>query len=114
MDRIDNDMICLHDAYCSILLQSGNYFVTIYSDLETDANVWRYFSDQSIPDLTFPGGCLIGCSAGFLNVPKIKGTHMAMKSGMLAAESVYDTLFDENQQSATSGTESNIVKHLLT
>ena len=41
---------------------------------------------QSIPKLTFPGGCLIGCSAGFMNVPKIKGTHTAMKSAMLAAE----------------------------
>ena len=34
---------------------------------------------QSIPKLTFPGGCLIGCGAGFMNVPKIKGTHNAMK-----------------------------------
>ena len=47
---------------------------------------------QSIPKLTFPGGCLVGCTAGFLNVPKIKGTHTAMKSGMLAAEAVFDTL----------------------
>lgn len=37
---------------------------------------------QSIPKLTFPGGCLVGCGAGFLNVPKIKGTHNAMKSGI--------------------------------
>lgn len=44
---------------------------------------------QSIPKLTFPGGGLIGCSAGFLNVPKIKGTHTAMKSGMLAAEAAF-------------------------
>ncbi|MDR3523465.1 MAG: electron transfer flavoprotein-ubiquinone oxidoreductase [Acetobacteraceae bacterium] len=43
---------------------------------------------QSIPKLTFPGGCLVGDTAGFMNVPKIKGTHTAMKSGMLAAESV--------------------------
>ena len=41
---------------------------------------------QSMPKLTFPGGALIGCAAGFLNVPKIKGSHTAMKSGMLAAE----------------------------
>ena len=47
---------------------------------------------QSIPKLTFAGGALIGCSAGFMNVPKIKGTHTAMKSGMLAAESVFDHL----------------------
>jgi electron-transferring-flavoprotein dehydrogenase len=47
---------------------------------------------QSIPKLTFPGGALIGDSAGFLNVAKIKGTHTAMKSGMLAAEAVIDGL----------------------
>lgn len=45
---------------------------------------------QSIPKLTFPGGALIGCSAGFLNVPKIKGTHTAMKSAMLAAEAAFE------------------------
>ena len=43
---------------------------------------------QSVPKLAFPGGALIGCSAGFVNVPRIKGTHTAMKSGMLAAEAV--------------------------
>jgi electron-transferring-flavoprotein dehydrogenase len=47
---------------------------------------------QSIPKLVFPGGALIGCAAGFLNVPKIKGTHNAMKSGMLAAESAFQVL----------------------
>jgi electron-transferring-flavoprotein dehydrogenase len=47
---------------------------------------------QSIPKLVFPGGALIGCAAGFLNVPKIKGTHNAMKSGMLAAESAFQAL----------------------
>ena len=44
---------------------------------------------QSIPKLTFPGGLLIGDTAGFLNAPKIKGTHTAMKSGMVAAEAVF-------------------------
>ncbi|MEQ8967777.1 MAG: electron transfer flavoprotein-ubiquinone oxidoreductase [Azospirillaceae bacterium] len=47
---------------------------------------------QSIPKLTFPGGCLIGCSAGFVNVPKIKGNHTAMKSGMVCAEAVFEAL----------------------
>ncbi len=47
---------------------------------------------QSLPNLVFPGGALIGDSAGFLNVPKIKGTHTAMKSGLLAAEGVVDAL----------------------
>jgi electron-transferring-flavoprotein dehydrogenase len=41
---------------------------------------------QSVPKLTFPGGALIGCSAGFVNVPRIKGSHNAMKTGMMAAE----------------------------
>lgn len=53
---------------------------------------------QSIPKLTFPGGCLIGCGAGFLNVPKIKGTHLAMKSGMLAAESAVEEIFSGTSQ----------------
>jgi len=44
---------------------------------------------QSIPKLTFPGGVLVGDAAGFLNVPKIKGNHTAMKSGMVAAEAVF-------------------------
>jgi electron-transferring-flavoprotein dehydrogenase len=47
---------------------------------------------QSIPKLTFPGGVLIGCSAGFMNVPRIKGSHNAMKSGMLAAEAAVAAL----------------------
>lgn len=47
---------------------------------------------QAIPKLNFPGGVLVGASAGFMNVPKIKGTHTAMKSGMLAAESIHNSL----------------------
>ena len=52
---------------------------------------------QSIPKLTFPGGAVIGCSAGFLNVPKIKGIHGAMKSGMLAAEACFAALKEGRQ-----------------
>jgi electron-transferring-flavoprotein dehydrogenase len=47
---------------------------------------------QSVPRLAFPGGALIGCAAGFVNVPRIKGTHNAMLSGMLAAEHVAQAL----------------------
>ncbi|MFA4951262.1 electron transfer flavoprotein-ubiquinone oxidoreductase [Brevundimonas sp.] len=47
---------------------------------------------QSVPKLSFPGGALIGCSAGFVNVPRIKGSHNAMKSGMLAADAAYDAV----------------------
>jgi electron-transferring-flavoprotein dehydrogenase len=50
---------------------------------------------QSIPRLDFPGGALIGCAAGFLNVPKIKGNHTAMKSGIVAAETVFRRLSGE-------------------
>ncbi|XP_013920632.1 PREDICTED: electron transfer flavoprotein-ubiquinone oxidoreductase, mitochondrial [Thamnophis sirtalis] len=58
---------------------------------------------QCIPKLTFPGGVLIGCSPGFMNVPKIKGTHTAMKSGMLASEAIFNQLINENLQSKTIG-----------
>ena len=51
---------------------------------------------QSIPKITFPGGLLVGDTAGFLNVPKIKGTHTAMKSGMIAAEAIFDALRAES------------------
>ena len=47
---------------------------------------------QSVPQLVFPGGVLLGCAAGFVNVPKIKGSHTAMKSGMLAAEAVFEAV----------------------
>ena len=43
---------------------------------------------QSVPKLVFPGGALVGCAAGFMNLPRIKGSHNAILSGMLAAESV--------------------------
>jgi electron-transferring-flavoprotein dehydrogenase len=51
---------------------------------------------QSIPRLVFPGGALIGDTAGFLNVPKIKGTHTAMKSAIVCAESVFAALGDDD------------------
>ena len=47
---------------------------------------------QSIPQLAFPGGALVGCAAGFVNVPRIKGSHTAMKSGMLAAEAAFEAV----------------------
>jgi electron-transferring-flavoprotein dehydrogenase len=51
---------------------------------------------QSLPKLSFPGGLLVGDTAGFLNVPKVKGTHMAMKSGIEAAEALVAHLADES------------------
>ena len=47
---------------------------------------------QSVPKLAFPGGALIGCSAGFVNVPRIKGSHNAMKTGMMAADAAYEAV----------------------
>lgn len=52
---------------------------------------------HAIPKLSFPGGMLAGDSAGFLNVAKIKGSHNAMKSGMIAAESIYDRVMSGKQ-----------------
>lgn len=52
---------------------------------------------QSIPKLAFPGGALIGCSAGFLNVAKIKGVHTAMKSAMIAADCAYGAIQEESR-----------------
>ena len=47
---------------------------------------------QSLPQLAFPGGALVGCEAGFLNAPRIKGSHAAIKTGMLAADAAFDAL----------------------
>ncbi|KAL3265896.1 hypothetical protein HHI36_010086 [Cryptolaemus montrouzieri] len=66
---------------------------------------------QSLPKLTFPGGCLVGCAAGFLNVPKVKGTHNAMRSGMLAAESVYETI--QSEQKETEGYEPKVYEEKI-
>jgi electron-transferring-flavoprotein dehydrogenase len=59
---------------------------------------------HAIPKTTFPGGALIGCAAGFLNAVKIKGSHTALKSGMLAAESVFDTLAVQSDTTPVSET----------
>ncbi len=58
---------------------------------------------QSVPKLTFPGGALIGCSAGFVNVPRIKGNHNAMKTGMMAAEAAFEALGEERAGDELAG-----------
>ena len=63
---------------------------------------------QSIPKLAFPGGALIGCSAGFVNVPRIKGSHTAMKSGMLAAESIAVALSADRAHDELSDYQANL------
>ncbi|CAG0993688.1 MAG: electron transfer flavoprotein-ubiquinone oxidoreductase [Rhizobiaceae bacterium] len=60
---------------------------------------------QSVPKLTFPGGALIGCSAGFVNVPRIKGSHNAVLSGMLAAEHVAAAIGEGRAHDEVSGYE---------
>ena len=57
---------------------------------------------QSVPRLAFPGGVLVGCAAGFVNVPRIKGTHTAMKSGMLAAEAVAAAIASDREKDELS------------
>ncbi|PWN36017.1 putative flavo protein-ubiquinone oxidoreductase [Meira miltonrushii] len=74
-----------HHPYFANLLEGGEC-------LAYGARALNEGGYQSIPKVHFAGGALIGCSAGFLNVPKIKGTHNAMKSGMLAAESAVEAL----------------------
>jgi electron-transferring-flavoprotein dehydrogenase len=64
---------------------------------------------QSIPRLDFPGGALAGCAAGFVNVPKIKGSHTAMKSGMVAAETLFRRLGGEDGASVRQALEQSWV-----
>ncbi len=63
---------------------------------------------QSVPKLAFPGGALIGCAAGFVNVPRIKGSHTAMKSGMLAAEAVAAAIAAGHEHTEVAEYEANL------
>ena len=63
---------------------------------------------QSVPKLAFPGGALIGCAAGFVNVPRIKGSHTAMKSGMLAAESIANAIAAGQEKTELNDYDSNL------
>lgn len=78
----------------NILLMTTNVIYTFFMIL--------FFHIQSIPKLTFPGGALIGCTAGFLNVLKIKGIHTAMKSGMLAGEATFHAIINSKSSSSSS------------
>ncbi|MGB3710596.1 MAG: electron transfer flavoprotein-ubiquinone oxidoreductase [Erythrobacter sp.] len=63
---------------------------------------------QSVPKLAFPGGALVGCAAGFVNVPRIKGSHTAMKSGMLAAEAAAEAIKAERAHDDLADYDSNL------
>ncbi|KAF9136833.1 hypothetical protein BGX30_010832 [Mortierella sp. GBA39] len=80
-----------HHPYVKDLLEGGEC-------LSYGARAINEGGLQSIPKLYFPGGALIGCTAGFLNLIKIKGTHTAMKSGMLAAESTYAAITSDKYE----------------
>lgn len=70
---------------------------------------------QAIPKVTFPGGMIVGCSAGFLNVPKIKGSHTALKSGMIAADTISDSKaqWEDSPGQELSSYRSNLEKSWL-
>ncbi len=63
---------------------------------------------QSVPKLAFPGGALIGCAAGFVNVPRIKGSHTAIKSGMLCAEAIAEEIGNHESQPELQSYEPNL------
>ena len=85
-----------HHPYFRSLLSSPNSERLSYA-----ARVLNEGGLQSVPTkLHFPGGAIIGCSAGFVNVGKIKGTHNAMKSGMLAAEAAWEAIHPSSSSSA--------------
>ncbi|RDB26786.1 putative electron transfer flavoprotein-ubiquinone oxidoreductase, mitochondrial [Hypsizygus marmoreus] len=87
-----------HHPYFRKLLASGER-VSYAARVLTEGGL------QSIPKLHFPGGALIGCSAGFVNIAKIKGTHNAMKSGMLAAEAAYNAIHPAESTSESTSSE---------
>lgn len=85
-----------HHPYFRSLLSSPNSERLSYA-----ARVLNEGGLQSVPTkLHFPGGAIIGCSAGFVNVGKIKGTHNAMKSGMLAAEAAWEAIHPSSSPSS--------------
>ncbi|CCE65812.1 hypothetical protein TPHA_0N00310 [Tetrapisispora phaffii CBS 4417] len=76
-------------------LKSMPFYTKVLKDgkcIEYGARALNEGGLQAIPKLYFPGGLLVGASAGFMNVPKIKGTHTAMKSGILAAEEMFNVI----------------------
>jgi electron-transferring-flavoprotein dehydrogenase len=82
-------------------LKHHPYFASLLEGGERIGYAGRALNEggfQSIPKTDFAGGALIGCSAGFVNVPKIKGSHTAMKSGILAAEAAYDQVVKGDEE----------------
>lgn len=88
------------------LLESGER-------LEYGARCLNEGGFQSIPTCHFPGGVLVGCAAGFLNVPKIKGIHTAMKSGMIVAETIFSAEAKENCRAVANAFKKSWIWHEL-
>lgn len=88
------------------LLESGER-------LEYGARCLNEGGFQSIPTLHFSGGVLVGCAAGFLNVPKIKGIHTAMKSGMIIAETIFSAKAKENCHTVSNAFKKSWIWHEL-
>lgn len=90
------------------LNEGGVQVLCILRELSSSTSTSLSFS-QNVPKLSFPGGALLGCSPGFMNVPKVKGSHNAMKSGMLAAEAAFDAMNKSQNQSNTIGMGTRLV-----
>jgi electron-transferring-flavoprotein dehydrogenase len=84
-----------HHPYLSTLLTGGER-------LAYGARTLNEGGLNSVPKLDFPGGALIGCAAGFVNIAKIKGTHNAMKSGMLAAEGAFEAIVKSDAEAESA------------
>ena len=88
-----NPYLSPFDEFQRFKMHSTNYEMLKNSErLSYGARAINEGGEQSLPNLIFPGGALIGCSAGMVNLPRIKGSHNAIKSGMLAAETVFTAL----------------------
>ena len=88
-----NPYLSPFDEFQRFKMHSANYEMLKNSErLSYGARAINEGGEQSLPNLIFPGGALIGCSAGMVNLPRIKGSHNAIKSGMLAAETVFTAL----------------------
>jgi len=96
-----------HHPYFRALLSSNSERLSYGARVLTEGGL------QSVPKLHFPGGALIGCSAGFVNIAKIKGTHNAMKSGMLAAEAAYDVVHSTQADSDKPAADMSLYDHNL-
>lgn len=100
-----------HPKIKEMFYQPGASQVVAYGARALNEGGW-----QSLPQLNFPGGALLGCAAGMVNVPRVKGSHNAMKSGMIAAECIAETgsldSYDQRVRSSWIGEELHQVRNV--